>query len=113
MEYYSFEDVKREYMNHYSDRQGRVLANDLSQFLAKMTTVIISALVDTPEGRELMDDAIGYAADNAWTQEQWADFKPKLIVFLFHLLLMECPVLKHELALHLYDELRKDDTHDE
>ena len=103
-----FEDLKREYFNHFSNRRDSVFADSYDQFVDRLLTVIRTTLITTPEGHDLIDDARTYAEQNAWTQEQWAEFKPQLLVFLFHQILTTCPFLKSELARHLYDELRKE-----
>lgn len=107
---YTFEDIKCFYVNHYSERDGKVLAKDLDDFTDKVTTAIMDALNGTDVGRDLVDslhaDVLKKNPD--LTQEEWSDIKARFMVFLFHLIMSECPVLKHEFAIHTYDALRKE-----
>ena len=106
----SFEDIKRIYTNRYSQCKGKVLASNLDDFTNKVTTVIMNTLNKTDFGLDLVDDlrADALRRNPDLTQEEWSDIKARLLVFLFYLLMEECPVMKHELAIHTYDALRKE-----
>ena len=106
----AFEDIKRDYTNRFHESKGKILASDLDEFTNKVTSVIMDVLNNTVFGRDLVSDL---REDNLqknpnMTQEEWSDIKAKLIVFLFYLIMENCPQMKHEFALHTYDALRKE-----
>ena len=104
----SFEDIKRIYVSNFSEARGIMLAEDYASFVDKVLTVIMETLNTTCEGRDLTDRALGIALRNNATPEEWQKTKVNIMTFLFWLTIQECPQLKHEMALHLYKELRKE-----
>ena len=108
----AFEDARREYVNHISDRRGRVFASCYGEFVDRLLTVIQSAL-NTPDGQALIDPLYAEAIRTHMSAEDWQLKKAEVMKLFFFILLEECPFLKHEMALHLYDELRKESTSNE
>ena len=110
MDTISFEDVKRIYINRYSQCKGKVLASNLDEFTSKVTTVIMDTLNGTDIGRDLVSDLREelLKKNPNMLPEEWSDAKARLMTFLFYLIMEECPVMKHELAIHTYDALRKE-----
>ena len=102
-----FEDIKREYVNRFSETNGILLAQDYDSFVAKMIDAICESIVTTPEGHDIMNEACRIAHEHGLSLEQWQQQKISLIRTLFFMTLSECPQLKHEFSLHLYNELRK------
>ena len=106
----SFEDIKCIYINRYSQCKGKVLASDLGDFTNKVTTAIMNALNGTDIGRDLVNDLREelLKKNPDMLPEEWSDAKAKLMTFLFYLIMEECPIMKHELAIHTYDAMRKE-----
>ena len=86
-----FEDIKREYVNRYSETGVILLARNYEEFVLKMVACIRISLDDV---KYLLPEL---------TDEQRTEY----IKILFFVVLDECPQLKHELAVHMYNELRK------
>ena len=107
----AFEDIKRIYTNRYRECKGKVLAKDLNEFTNKVVNVISDALNATVIGQQLVDDLreAELKKNPDMDEGDWCNAKARLLTFLFHLVLTECPVLKHEYALHTYDALRKEE----
>ena len=105
---FSFDDIKQIYVNNFRETRGIMLAEDYASFVDKVLTVITDTLNTTSEGRDLTDQALGIALRNNATPEEWQKTKVNILTFLFWLTMNECPQLKHEMALHLYRELRKE-----
>lgn len=110
----AFEDIKRIYTNRYRECKGKVLAKDLNDFSNKISGAIMNALNKTDFGQSLVDDLLGESLrkNPNLTPGEWSVIKARLMIFLFHLIMEECPVLKHEYALHTYDALRKETAND-
>lgn len=106
----AFEDIKREYVNRYSETGGVILAQDYESFVHKMLSALQTALNDSG----ICDDLLGesFKRNPDMTPDEWSQIKQQFMVFMFHQALTECPQLKHEMAVHLYNELRKENTHD-
>lgn len=104
----SFEDIKLMYANNFRESHGIMLAKDYASFVDKVLTVIMDTLNTTCEGQELTDQAKGIAIRSNATPEEWQKTKVNILTFLFWLTMQECPQLKHEMAIHLYRELRKE-----
>ena len=102
-----FEDVKREYVNHYSETGGKVFARDYHEFVTKLMTCIQEAMNTTEAGPMILDEVLCRSILEGWSDERWQKCKVDTLKMLFFLVLDECPWLKHEFAMHLYDELRK------
>lgn len=109
-----FEDIKRIYINRFRETHGKVLASSLDEFTGKVTSAIMKALNTTDFGQSMVDDLLGESLrkNPDMTPEEWSDIKARLMVFLFHLIMAECPPLKHEFAMHTYDALRKETGND-
>lgn len=101
-----FEDVKREYVNHYRETKGIMLAKDYDSFIDKMTKIMAVAIHETyfDDGTKLTDVLATMAEQ--YTPEAWKEQKARLLVLLFFNALDECPYLMHEMAVHLYNKLR-------
>lgn len=108
-----FEELNREYVNHYSETKGIMFADSYDSFVNKLLTVIQYTLNAPGYGRELTEEAYASALRRGLTDEQWQQEKVQTMRILFFAILDACPLMKHEMAVHLYNELRKDDTHDE
>lgn len=105
-----FEDVKREYVNHISETGGKVFARNYDEFVSKLLACIQEALNTTDAGPMILDEALGRAISEGWSAERWQQCKVDTLKMIFFLVLDECPQMKHEFALHLYDSLRKEVT---
>ena len=105
-----FEDVKREYVNRISETSGKVFARDYDEFVSKLLACIQEALNTTDAGPMILDAALGRAILEGWSPERWQKCKVDTMKMIFFLVLDECPQMKHEFALHLYDSLRKEAT---
>ena len=103
----AFEDVKREYVNRYSETHGILLADSYDEFVAKILTAIMTALNEDYEIRKILDREMQRAIEDGKTPAEWSEEKQKILITLFFLSLDECSYLKHEFAHHLYNELRK------
>ena len=104
-----FEDAKREYMNRYSDRHGLVFADDYESFVSRLLTCIMNALNGfDDQGHRILDDDIVQSLRQGLSPEEWQQKKAELLKVLFFLVLDRFPFLKHEFAMHLYNELRRD-----
>ncbi len=103
-----FEDVRREYVNRYRETHGILLANDYDSFVNKMLDAIQITMNESDVGQEIIDEALGVALARNLTPEQWSLQKANLMIVLFCMALDACPFLKHEMAHHLYNELRKE-----
>jgi len=95
-----FEDIKRELVN------GKMFASSYDEFVSKILKSIQTAMNDTDVGQKIMDDALGVAMQKGLTVEDWNFQKANMMKLLFCLVLDECPMLKKEMAHHLYQELR-------
>ena len=107
MSYYSFEDIKQLYVNNFSETHGVMLAKDYTEFVDKVLSAIMTAMNTTPEGKEFTELAKGLSLRNNDTPEEWQKTKVNILTFLFWLTMDLCPAMKHEMATHLYNELRK------
>ena len=107
---FSFDDITQIYVNNFRETRGIMLAEDYASFVDKILTVITDTLNTTREGRDLTDQAMGIALRNDATPEEWQKTKVNILTFLFWLTINECPQLKHEMALHHYHELRKEES---
>lgn len=96
-----FEYVKRELVN------GHQFAQNFDEFILKMTTAIQTAL-NSDEGQDFIQPAVDQMIRSGMTPEVWHQTKANIMVMLFCMALDECPMLKHEMARHLYHELRKE-----
>ena len=107
MEYYSFEDIKRIYVNRWRECKGKVLAGHLDEFTGKILNAITEALNTTIEGRQIVSDLHEeeLRRNPLLTDQEWSTIKAQFMVFLFHQIMTECPLMKHEFALHVYDAL--------
>lgn len=109
-----FEDIKREYVNRYSETGGLLLADSYDTFVDRMLTAIMVALNGyDDQGHRILDDAMAAALREGRTEEEWSRQKANLMLTIFFLALDECPYLKHEFATHLYNELRKENPHEQ
>ena len=95
-----FEDIKRELVN------GHQFAENYDEFVFKILKAIQTGMNDTDVGQEIMDEAVGAAIRKGLTAEEWKQQKANMMKLLFVLILDECPMLKKEMARHLYNELR-------
>lgn len=107
-----FEDIKREYTNRYHETSGVLLASSYDEFVDKILSACMTMLNDTAEGQELMDPLLADAIRNQLSPEAWSEKKANLLKVLFFLVVDSCSYLKHEMAHHLYNELRKENTHE-
>ena len=106
-----FEDIKREYVNRYSETGGVLLADNYDSFVAKVLSAIQLSLNDPySEGWMMMRDLARSAQDRGLSPEQWQQQKVDILKILFFSIISECPQLKHEMAVHLYNELRRNPT---
>lgn len=96
-----FEDVKRELVN------GHPFATSYDEFVAKMLSAIQEAL-NSPAGQDLIDPLLADAIRSGMAPEEWQKHKVNIMMVIFFLTLDECPMLKHEMSRHLYNELRKE-----
>lgn len=104
-----FEDIKREYVNHYRESGGMLLADSYDSFVSKVLSAIQLSLNDPySEGWMFVRDLARSAQERGLSPEQWQQQKVDLMKILFFRIIDECPQLKHEMALHLYHELRKE-----
>lgn len=104
----AFEDVKREYVNRYSETGGILLADSYDEFVAKMLTAIMTAINEDPDMLRILDKEMATAIETGMTPEEWSKEKQNLLIALFFMSIDECSYLKHEFAHHLYNELRKE-----
>ena len=104
----AFEDVKREYVNRYSETHGILLADNYDEFVTKMLTAIMNAINQDPDMLRMLDKEMVAAIRAGKTPAEWNKEKQNLLITLFFLALDECSYLKHEFAHHLYHELRKE-----
>ena len=95
-----FEDIKRELVN------GHQFAENYDEFVSKILKAIQTGMNDTDVGQKIMDEAVGAAIRKGLTAEEWKQQKANMMKLLFVLILDECPMLKKEMARHLYNELR-------
>lgn len=105
---YEYEDIKREYFNRYSEKNGKVFSDDYDGFVQTVLKAIQKTMNESHEGQTFMDEQLAMAISQGMTPEQWQAKRVEIMKVLFFLTLEEFPVLKHEFALHLYDELRKE-----
>lgn len=103
-----FEAIKREYVNRYSETHGILFAENYDQFVDKMLRSIMTALNEDYYIRQLIDKEMVAAIADGKSPAEWSDMKARLLKIIFFLVLDECPELKHEFAVHLYNELRKE-----
>ena len=96
-----FEDVKRELVN------GNQLARSYDEFITTVLKAIQVAL-NSDAGQEFLHPAVNHAIETNMSPEEWSHCKANIMIALFYLVLDECPQLKHEMARHLYHELRKE-----
>ena len=101
-----FEDIKREYVNRYSETHGILLANDYDSFVQKILSAIMTALNEDYEILRNLDREMRLAIEKGKTPDEWLKQKADILVTLFFLTLDECPQLKHEFSHHLYNALR-------
>ena len=102
----AFEDIKREYVNRFSDTETP-FAPDYDTFVSRMLGCIQEALNTTDIGQWIIDKTLCQAISEEWTAEQWQQYKAGVMKMVFFLALEECPQMKHEFAVHLYNELRR------
>lgn len=107
-----FEDIKKEYVNRYRETKGIILARDYESFVNKMLTAIQTALNEDYEIRKILDREMTSAIKAGKTPAEWNQTKVNIMLTMFFLALEECPCLKHEFCHHLYNELKKENTHD-
>lgn len=93
-----FEDVKRELIN------GKKFANNYDEFVNRMLTCIQTGLNET----SVPDELLNIALRKGMTPEQFQHEKVNVMVMCFWICLDSCQPLRHEFAMHLYNELRRD-----
>lgn len=98
-----YDDLNRELVNHFPN----AVADNYEQFVDFMLRAIQEAL-NTDAGQELIDPIRQHAIDTNMPQDAWRQVKVKIMLTLFCMMLDELPMLKHELAHHLYHELRRE-----
>ena len=85
----------------------RGIASNYEEFVDRILRCIQAAL-NTDEGQEFIDPLLADAIANHLTPEERQQKKADLMVVLFFLFVGDLRPLKHELAHHLYNELRKE-----
>lgn len=98
-----FEDVKRELVN----RMPKRFAGSYDEFVDRMLRCIQSAL-NTEDGQAWIDPLLAEAIRTNMSPEDWHKQQVNIMLMVFFLTLDEIPMLKRELAYHLYNELRKE-----
>lgn len=98
-----FDDLNRELINHFPN----AIADSYDEFISFMLSSIQQAL-NTPAGQELIEPMRQHAIATNMSQEEWQKHKVNIMLVLFFLMLEELPMLRHEMAHHLYRELRKE-----
>ena len=96
-----FEDVKRELVN------GNRFARNYNEFVDKLLKIIQYGL-NEPEGQAWVAPVIDEMIRSGMDPETLSHHKANIMQLVFWLVLDECPQLKHEMAHHLYNELRKE-----
>lgn len=89
-------------------------ASNFTEFVDKSLTAIMNTMNDTETGQKLMDDLLkqSFERNPDLTPEQWAKIKQDFLTFLFFGAVKECPEAMHELAGHVYNELRGESEND-
>lgn len=89
-------------------------ASNLAEFTDKAVTALAKVLNDTEIGQKLMDDLLKQSLEKnpALTLEEWAKIKQDFLVFCFFAATKESPEAMHELAGHVYNELRGESEND-
>lgn len=89
-------------------------ASNFKEFTDKAVTALAKALTDTEMGQKLMDDLLKQSLEKnpALTPEEWAKIKQDFLTFCFFAAVQESPEAMHELALHVYNELKGEINND-
>ena len=98
-----YEDLNRELINHFPF----AVADSYDEFVSFMLHCIQETL-NSKVGQELIQPLRQKAIELNLSQEDWKKHKVNIMMVLFFLILEELPMLKHEMARHLYRELRKE-----
>ena len=108
MEVYDYDDLKRLYANTYAEKHGKVLADDFEGFMKVMSGVIMSVMLESPDMKEMIEERRAVAVREQYTAEQWNKELTDIMQTLFFMSMDAFPVVRSELAKHVYDELRKE-----
>lgn len=100
-----FEDIKREYVNRYSETGGILLGNSFDDFVSKVLSAEQIALNESEICDELLAES--FKRNPNMTPEEWSSIKQQFMVFIFYMIMSECPQLKNEMARHLYKKIRR------
>lgn len=89
-------------------------ASNFTEFVDKSLSALMSALNDTETGQQLIDDLLRQTLerDPNTTPEQWAKIKQDFLTFCFFSAVKESSEAMHELAGHVYNELRGESNND-
>lgn len=89
-------------------------ASNFTEFTEKAVSALTRALNDTETGQQLMDDLLKQSLKKNphLTPEEWAKIKQDFLTFCFFAAIKESPEAMHELAGHVYNELRGDNKND-
>jgi len=99
-----FEDLNRELVNRFPF----AVATSYDQFVDRILSAVQQVL-NSPVGQEeLIGPLRQHAIESNMSEEEWQARKVNIMSVLFFVFLDEVPMLKHEMALHLYRELRKE-----
>ena len=85
----------------------RGIASNYDDFVQMVLTSIQHAL-NSEAGQALIDPLLADAIRSGISPAEWQQKKVDIMKILFFMVIDQVPPLKHELAHHLYNELRKE-----
>lgn len=97
------EDLKREMVNRFPNG----IADNYDDFCSRILDAVRETL-NSPVGQDLIEPLRQEAIRTNMSPEAWQQKKVDIMVTLFFLAVDSLPMLKHEMAHHLYHELRKE-----
>jgi hypothetical protein len=97
------EDLKREMVNRFPNG----IADNYDDFCSRILDAVRETL-NSPVGQDLIEPLRQDAIRTHMFPEAWQQKKVDIMVTMFFLAVDNLPMLKHELANHLYHELRKE-----
>ena len=97
-------DLNRELVNRYPE----AVASNYDEFMDRIFRIIQVTLNSTDEGIAFMDPFVANRIRNNLTDEEWQLKKVDIMKVIFFMFIDAFPLLKEELAHHLYRKLRKE-----
>ena len=85
----------------------KMIAKDFNEFVEK-ANVGIRAALNSPAGQEITKQLLAakLAKNPNMTAKEWNEEKSRFMTYIFCRFVQDCPEAMHELARHVYKELR-------